>query len=145
MYQFIQLSIFLENQKGNLYRVTDLLAQNDINIKALFLADTSEFGILRLVVPDYKKAKQVLEENHYIVKETHVIGAVMDDIPGGLSTILKILNDEDIDLEYLYAIAYGESEKAGLLLHTEDLDQLESVLIKNEIPLVPAELIYNAE
>ncbi len=145
MYQFIQLSIFLENQKGNLYRVTDLLAQNDINIKALFLADTSEFGILRLVVPDYKKAKQVLEENHYIVKETHVIGAVMDDIPGGLSTILKILNDEDIDLEYLYAIAYGESEKAGLLLHTEDLDQLESVLIKNDIPLVPAELIYNAE
>ena len=145
MYQFIQLSIFLENQKGNLYKVADLLGQNDINIKALFLADTSEFGILRLVVPDYKKAKDVLESKHYIVKETPVIGAVMDDIPGGIASILKILNDEDIDLEYLYAIAYGGTEKAGLLLHTEDLNQLESVLLKNDVPLVPAELIYNAE
>ena len=145
MYKFIQLSIFLENQKGNLYVVTDLLAQNDLNIKALFLADTSEFGILRLVVPDYKKAKRVLEEKHYIVKETPVICAVMDDVPGGLSSILKILRDEDIDLEYLYAIAHGEIEKAGLLLHTKDLDQLEEVLLKNDIPLVPSELIYNAE
>ena len=145
MYKFIQLSIFLENQKGNLFVVSDLLAKNDINIKALFLADTSEFGILRLVVPDYKKAKEVLEEKHYIVKETPVIGAVVDDVPGGLSSVLKILRDEDIDLEYLYAIAYGEIGKAGLLFHTKDLDQLEEILLKNDIPLVPAELIYNAE
>ena len=144
MYKITQLSIFLENKRGNLYNTLDLLAANDINIRALSLADTTEFGILRLVVPDYKKAKEVLESKHYIVKETPVIGAVMDDIPGGIASILKILNDEDIDLEYLYAIAYGGTEKAGLLLHTGDLDELESVLLKHNIPLVPAEIIYNS-
>ncbi len=143
MYQFIQLSIFLENQKGNLYKVSDLLAQNDINIKAMFIADTSEFGILRLVVPDYEKAKKVLESNNYIVKNTPIIGVIMDDTPGGLSSILKILNDEEIDLEYLYAIASDKYDKAVLLLHTQDIDQLESLLIENNVPLLPAELVYN--
>ena len=67
----------------------------------------------------------------------------MDDTPGGLSSILKILNDEEIDLEYLYAIASDKYDKAVLLLHTQDIDQLESLLIENNVPLLPAELVYN--
>ena len=103
MYKITQLSIFLENKVGKLYQVLDLLAENEINIRALSLADTTEFGILRLVVQDPIKAKDVLEKKDYIVKNTPIIGAELDDTPGGLSSILKILKDEGIDLEYLYA------------------------------------------
>ena len=106
MYKITQLSIFLENKRGNLYNTLDLLAKNDINIRALSLADTTEFGILRLVVQDPEKAKKILEENWYIVKNTPIVGAELDDTPGGLSSVLKILNDEEIDLEYLYAFTH---------------------------------------
>ncbi|MBR4396703.1 MAG: acetolactate synthase, partial [Methanobrevibacter sp.] len=101
MYKITQLSIFLENKRGNLYKSLDLLANNDINIRALSLADTTEFGILRLVVQDPEKAKKILEEHWYIVKNSPIVGAELDDTPGGLSSVLKILNDEEIDLEYL--------------------------------------------
>ncbi len=128
---------------GKLYHVLDLLAQNDINIRALFLADTTEFGILRLVVQDPIKAKEILESNDYIVKNTPIIGAELDDTPGGLSSILKILKDEGIDLEYLYAFTHEKSEKAILLLQSKDLDELVSILNAYKIPLVPAEEVYN--
>ena len=143
MYKITQLSIFLENKMGKLYHVLDLLAQNDINIRALFLADTTEFGILRLVVQDPIKAKEILESNDYIVKNTPIIGAELDDTPGGLSSILKILKDEGIDLEYLYAFTHEKSEKAILLLQSKDLDELVSILNAYKIPLVPAEEVYN--
>lgn len=128
---------------GKLYHVLDLLAQNDINIRALFLADTTEFGILRLVVQDPIKAKEILESNDYIVKNTPIIGSELDDTPGGLSSILKILKDEGIDLEYLYAFTHEKSEKAILLLQSKDLDELVSILNAYKIPLVPAEEVYN--
>ncbi len=115
MYKITQLSIFLENKVGKMYQVLDLLAQNDINIRALFLADTNEFGILRLVVQDPVKAKEILEKNNYIVKNTPIVGAELDDTPGGLSSILKILKDEGIDLQYLYAFTHEKTEKAILL------------------------------
>lgn len=143
MYKITQLSIFLENKMGKLYHVLDLLAQNDINIRALFLADTTEFGILRLVVQDPIKAKEILESNDYIVKNTPIIGSELDDTPGGLSSILKILKDEGIDLEYLYAFTHEKSEKAILLLQSKDLDELVSILNAYKIPLVPAEEVYN--
>jgi hypothetical protein len=143
MYKITQLSIFLENKIGKLYHVLDLLAKNDINIRALFLADTTEFGILRLVVQDPLKAKEILESNDYIVKNTPIIGAELDDTPGGLSSILKILKDEGIDLEYLYAFTHEKSEKAILLLQSKDLNELISILNAYKVPLVPAEEVYN--
>ena len=143
MYKITQLSIFLENKRGKLYRVLDLLAKNDINIRALFLADTTEFGILRLVVQDPIKAKEVLESNDYIVKNTPIIGAELDDTPGGLSSILKILKDEGIDLEYLYAFTHEKSDSAILLLQAKDLDELIGILNAYKVPLVPAEEVYN--
>ena len=143
MYKITQLSIFLENRRGNLYNTLDLLAQNDINIRALFLADTTEFGILRLVVQDPIKAKELLEKNNYIVKNTPIIGAELDDTPGGLSSILKIIKDEEIDLEYLYAFTHEKTEKAILLLQAADLDNLMNILKAYKVPLVPAEEVYN--
>ena len=143
MYKITQLSIFLENRRGNLYNTLDLLAQNDINIRALFLADTTEFGILRLVVQDPLKAKELLEKNNYIVKNTPIIGAELDDTPGGLSSILKIIKDEEIDLEYLYAFTHEKTEKAILLLQAADLDNLMNILKAYKVPLVPADEVYN--
>lgn len=143
MYKITQLSIFLENRRGNLYNTLDLLAQNDINIRALFLADTTEFGILRLVVQDPLKAKEILEKNNYIVKNTPIIGAELDDTPGGLSSILKIIKDEEIDIEYLYAFTHEKTEKAILLLQAADLDNLMNILNAYKVPLVPADEVYN--
>ena len=143
MYKITQLSIFLENRRGKLYNTLNLLAKNDINIRALFLADTTEFGILRLVVQDPIKAKDILEENDHIVKMTPIIGAELDDTPGGLSTVLKIIKDEEIDLEYLYAFTHEKTEKAILLLQAEDLDNLIAILNAYKVPLVPAEEVYN--
>jgi hypothetical protein len=143
MYKITQLSIFLENKVGKLYQVLDLLAENEINIRALSLADTTEFGILRLVVQDPIKAKDVLEKKDYIVKNTPIIGAELDDTPGGLSSILKILKDEGIDLEYLYAFTHEKEDKAILLLQSKELDELIAILNAYKVPLVPAEEVYN--
>ena len=143
MYKITQLSIFLENKVGKLYQVLDLLAENEINIRALSLADTTEFGILRLVVQDPIKAKDVLEKKDYIVKNTPMIGAELDDTPGGLSSILKILKDEGIDLEYLYAFTHEKEDKAILLLQSKELDELIAILNAYKVPLVPAEEVYN--
>ena len=143
MYKITQLSIFLENKLGTLHTTLDLLAENDINIRALFLADTTEFGILRLVVQDPVKAKEILEEHHYVVKNTPILGAELDDTPGGLASILKILKEEQIDLAYLYAFTHEKTEKAILLLQAHDLDELLKVLNAYDVPLVPAEEVYN--
>ena len=143
MYKITQLSIFLENKVGKLYQVSDLLAENEINIRALSLADTTEFGILRLVVQDPIEAKDVLEKKDYIVKNTPIIGAELDDTPGGLSSILKILKDEGIDLEYLYAFTHEKEDKAILLLQSKELDELIAILNAYKVPLVPAEEVYN--
>lgn len=140
-----QLSIFIENQTGALYNALNILAEGNINIRALSLADTSEFAILRLVVQNPIKGKELLEAKDFIVKEVPLLAIELNDIPGGLSSILKVLDDENIDLEYIYAFTHEKTGKAILLLHTSDLDQLEEVLNKNKIALVPPSEVYNLE
>ncbi|MCL2114819.1 MAG: acetolactate synthase [Methanobrevibacter sp.] len=138
-----QLSIFLENKEGRLWHTLDLLAKEDINIRALSLADTSEFGILRLIVQDPEKAKKILEDNDFVVKIKNVIGVELSDTPGGLASVLKVLNDNKINLEYLYAFTHEKSEKAILLLQADDLDSLIITLEENNIKVVPTEEVYN--
>lgn len=127
---------------GSLYKPLDVLAQADINIKAMCMADTSEFGILRLVVDDPVKGKEVLEENNFLVKITDIIGIVMDDVPGGLTSILKIMKDNSIDLEYLYAFGNYQQGKAVLLLHGEDIDKMIEILLENDILVVPVKYVH---
>ena len=98
-----QLSIFLENKKGRMRKALDVLADNDINIRAMSIADVSDFGILRLIVPEPDKASKILEENNFLVKIGDVIAVEMSDKPGGLNAILKILDETNINLDYLYA------------------------------------------
>ena len=138
-----QLSIFLQNRMGSLSKPLEVLSDADVNIRAMCMADTSEFGILRLVVDDPIKGKEALEENNFLVKITDIIGIEMNDAPGGLTSVLDVIRDNLIDLEYLYAFSHKKEDKAILLLHADDIDKLIDVLIKNNIPLVSAEEVYN--
>ena len=106
------------------------------------MADTSEFGILRLVVDNPEKGKEALEENNFLVKLTEIIGVEMNDTPGGLTSVLKVIKDNEIDLEYLYAFSHDKAEKAILLLHADDIDKLISVLTDNDITIVPSKEVY---
>ncbi len=138
-----QLSIFLQNRMGSLSKPLEVLTVANVNIRAMCMADTSEFGILRLVVDDPEKGKEALEENNFLVKITDIIGVEMNDAPGGLTTVLDIIKENLIDLEYLYAFSHDKEGKAILLLHADDIDNLISVLTENNIPIVSAEEVYN--
>ena len=128
---------------GSLSKPLEVLSNADVNIRAMCMADTSEFGILRLVVDDPEKGKESLEENNFLVKITEIIGVEMNDTPGGLTTVLKIIKDNQIDLEYLYAFTHDKVGKAILLLHADNIDELIVALEKNDIVIVPAEEVYN--
>ena len=137
-----QLSIFLQNRMGSLSKPLEVLSDADVNIKALCMADTSEFGILRLVVDNPEKGKEALEKNNFLVKITDIVGVEMNDTPGGLTTVLKVIKDNDIDLEYLYAFTHEKVGKAILLLHSENIDQLISILNENNIKITPSNEVY---
>ncbi len=128
---------------GSLYKPLEVLTVADVNIRAMCMADTSEFGILRLVVDDPIKGKEALEENNFLVKITDIIGVEMTDSPGGLTTVLRVIKDNLIDLEYLYAFSHEKEDKAILLLHSDNIDTLIQVLTDNKIPIVPANEVYN--
>ena len=138
-----QLSIFLQNKMGSLAKPLEVLTVADVNIRAMCMADTSEFGILRLVVDDPEKGKEALEQNNFLVKMTEIIGVEMNDTPGGLTSVLKTIRDNNIDLEYLYAFTHDKADKAILLLHSSDIDKLIEVLQNSNITIVPSEEVYN--
>lgn len=138
-----QLSIFLQNKEGSLYDALEILTDANINIKALSLADTSDFGILRIVVDDPEKGIEILKENNFLVKPTDIVAIEMDDTPGGLARILGIIKKDKINLEYLYAFTHDKTDKAILLLHTDNLDELISSLERENVVIVPPEEVYN--
>ena len=128
---------------GSLSKPLEVLSDANVNIKAMCMADTSEFGILRLVVDDPINGKEALEEKNFLVKITDIIGVEMNDTPGGLTTVLKVIKDSEIDLEYLYAFTHEKVGKAILLLHADDIDNLISVLNENDITIIPSKEVYN--
>ena len=137
-----QLSIFLENKAGRLAEVTHALNAARINIRALSLADTSEFGILRLIVDDHEKAKAVLKEQGFTVGRTSVVAVQVEDRPGGLDSILQLLSDKGINVEYMYAFVQAGSESATLILRFDKTDQALDVLAEKKIPIIPGEKLY---
>ena len=122
-----QLSVFLENKQGRLCAATDVLAKNGINISALSLADTAEFGILRLIVDRPDEARRVLMEEGIVVRVSDVIAVAMDDTPGGAMDILHALAQAGINVEYLYA-SIGRSGKAIMIVRVDDDENAERVL-----------------
>jgi len=137
-----QISIFLENKKGRLWKALNILKDANINLRALYLADTSEFGILRLIVPEPEKAKRVLEESDFAVKMNEVIAVELEDKPGGLASILKILKDSDINLEYIYAFVHEKKDKAILFLKADKIDETIKVLQEGEATILTEKEVY---
>jgi len=137
-----QLSIFLENRKGRMRKALDVLEKGGVSIRALSLADMSDFGILRLIVPDPDRTKKLLEDNDFIVKIGEVIAVRMEDEPGSLGEILGILDDNDINLSYLYAFVAKE-DMAIVLLHPENIDEGIKALEINGADLITAQEIYS--
>jgi hypothetical protein len=137
-----QISVFLENRKGRLAEALETLALAKINIRTLSIADTSEFGILRLIVPDPDKAKKVLEKANFTVKENSVIAVMIDDRPGGLAASLRVLSDAIINVEYLYAFVEKSGEKAVVILRTEVVDAGIKALKSAGIGLLKADQVY---
>jgi hypothetical protein len=118
-----QLSVFLENKPGRLREACGILAVNNINLITLSLADTEQFGILRLIVNDSETAKKVLEEEGFVAKITEVIAVEVNDEPGGLRDVLQIESDAGISVEYMYAFTIKSGENAVLLFRFDDMDK----------------------
>jgi hypothetical protein len=137
-----QLSIFLENQSGRLAEVTGALGEQGINIRALSLADTSGFGILRLIVNDISKAHDLLREKGFTVRETDVIAVEMPDSPGGLSQILAALGEAGINVEYMYAFVQKSAENAVVIFRIENVDAAIDALQAKGIRILPEEEVY---
>ena len=123
-----QLTVFVQNRKGSIVSVTDILAKNDINIRALSIAETEDFGILRLIVNDEQKAEKVLGENGYLIKIVDVVGVKIGDEPGRLTSALDVLDKADINTEYLYAFMARTEKHAYVVLRVENNNDAEAAL-----------------
>lgn len=130
-----QLSVFVENKVGRLSSVLEVLKENNVDISALSLADTSEYGILRLVVDKPDVALNALKESGVMVKCTQVIGAAMDDAPGGLAHLLSVLSDANIAIEYMYAFIGKAEGKAWTVLRVDDYNMATEVFKKHGIAM----------
>ena len=131
-----QLTVFVQNRKGAIVSVTDILAKNNINIRALSIAETGDFGILRLIVNDEAKAENVLEEQGYLIKVVDVVGVKIGDEAGKLSEALKVLDDNKINMEYLYAFMARTEKHAYVVIRVEDNTAAETALADAGFKLV---------
>ena len=138
-----QISVFIENQPGRLAEVTDVLAESTVDITALSLADTSDFGILRLIVDKPDAAQMALKEAGLIVKSTEVLAVAMDDQPGGLSAVLHTISNAGISVEYMYAFVSKTDGKAVVVMRVDNLESAMTVLKKDRNSTVSARDIYN--
>ena len=134
-----QVSIFVENKEGKIAQVLNILAKENINVSALSLADTTNFGILRLIVDDPKKAKIILQEKDIIVKVNEVLTVGIDDRPGGLAYVLDVLAKANVAIEYMYAFTGHNKEYATVVFKTNDIDKAYDCLKIKDIPLISME------
>lgn len=138
-----QISVFLENKAGRLAEVTRILAEAQINIRALSLADTSDFGILRLIVNDHEKAKSELKAHGFTVGKTDVLAVEVSDQPGGLHHILRILQKANVNVEYMYAFVQQSGENAVLIFRFDNVDEALRVLKENGVKIIKGEKLYS--
>ena len=123
-----QLTVFIQNKKGTVVSGTDILSKNNINLRALSIAETQDFGILRFIVNDEKAAEAVLTENGYLIKVIDVVGVKIGDEPGKLTAALDVLDKADINVEYLYAFMARTEKHAYVVLRVEDNAVAEKAL-----------------
>ena len=139
-----QLSVFVENKQGALSKITSLLSDSGVNMRAVSIADTQDFGILRVIVDDIDKAAGALKLNNVIVKVNNVIGVELNDKPGALAYVLDILTAGGVNVEYMYAfVTPGNRDSAYLVLRARHNDKAETILAQNNIKMLSEDDIKN--
>ena len=138
-----QISLFMENRTGRLADVARTLGAAGVNIRALSLADTSDFGILRLIVNDIDRALDVLRASGHTTIVTEVIAVEVPDQPGGLATVLTALEKAGVNVEYMYAFVEKATDKAVLVFRFENMDEALSAFKKAEVSVLPAATVYS--
>ncbi|MBQ9938466.1 MAG: ACT domain-containing protein [Oscillospiraceae bacterium] len=135
-----QISVFVENRPGSLNAMTEVLAQNDIDLRALSLAETEDFGIVRLIVDNAYKATTVLKDAGYVHSATPVVGVVIPDVPGGLNQVLQVLTAANVNIEYMYAFLGGKkANHAYMIFRVEDTNAASAALVSKGIQTVDQE------
>ena len=131
-----QISVFVENKEGRIKKAIDTLAKANINIRALSIADTTKYGILRLIVDDTEAAVETLEKDGFIVKENEVIVLLIPDKPNGLNSTLAIFDEQDINLEYLYAFVSNNPDEAVVAMRLENMDKAIKAIEDSDIKML---------
>ncbi|MBE7037388.1 MAG: acetolactate synthase [Ruminococcaceae bacterium] len=137
-----QISIFIENKKGSLSEVTKFIAESKINLLALSIADTQDFGILRIITEDADKARDILRDAGYTAVATSVLAAALDDTPGSMANILEILTNADINVEYTYAFMSHIKDKAYMIFRVDNNDKATKALIDANISVIDQKDIF---
>ena len=137
-----QISVFLENRSGRLAGVLGILAGVGANIRALSLADTNDFGILRLIVDKTDEALAALKEKNFTVRSTDVLAVEVPDRPGGLQSILQVLSTADVNVEYMYAFVTRKTEKAVVIFRFEDADEALAALKAAGVSVLDADTVH---
>jgi hypothetical protein len=136
-----QIAVFLENKSGRLAEITSILAGNGVNIRALSVADTADFGILRLIVDKVEMAKTVLKANGFTVGKTTVIAVEVPDRTGGLASVLKVVEEAGLNVEYMYAFVNKSGENAVLIFRFDEVDKAIETLQKSGFRILTGEQI----
>ncbi len=136
-----QISVFIENKEGRLAEVTAILRDAQVNIRALSLADTTDFGVLRLIVNDNDKATAALKKEGFTVGKTQVLAVEVTDEPGGLNRVLDPLSEQDVNVEYMYAFANPQCKNAIMIFRFDDIDKAKEILAQNEIKVITGQEI----
>ena len=131
-----QVSIFVENKEGRIKKAIDTLAKQNINIRALSIADTTKYGILRLIVSDNAKAIEALEKDGFIVKENEVIILAVPDEPNGLNSTLAVFDEKGINLEYLYAFVSSKTDEAIVVMRLENMEKAIDALENSNVKIL---------
>ncbi len=131
-----QLSVFLENKKGTLHEISTVLAKGNINLRSMCIADTADYGIVRIIADDPDRAKEVLNAAGHVASIREVTAFAVPDAPGGLSKVLSILEENGVDIEYMYALVTKEAGKAYAVARTNDDEKAEAILKANGIDLL---------
>ncbi len=138
-----QISMFLENKPGRIIEPCRVLAKNNINILTLSLADTQQFGILRLIIKEWQKAKEVLEQEGFIVNVTEVVAIEVEDKPGGLTKILEAIEETGLNIEYIYAFTFRSGDKAVIIFRFDQPDLAIQTLQQKGINVLDSVQLYD--
>ncbi|QEN09393.1 ACT domain-containing protein [Oceanispirochaeta crateris] len=133
-----QISVFLENKNGRLAEVTRILAEKNISLRAMTIADTADFGILRIIVEQPDKCLELLKENNFTARVTEVIGVRLDDKPGALHDVMQVFEDNAVNIEYLYSTLMLMDDKVVIMFKVDDIDHGLDIIKKNGMEAITA-------